>query len=142
MDCFASLAMTCGTLCSGLDQLCLVQGLVDGAGLHQLLVLALGNDPSLIHHDDHVRRDDRAEAVGDDEGRAVLRDFLDSLMDLRLTVGVDLAGCLVEDQDGWVLHNGASDDDPLELAAAESEALLADHRAVALGTPAAELMGV
>ena len=54
------------------------------------------------------------------------------LLDGLLAFQVDLAGGLVEDQDGRVAEDGPGQGDPLPLAAGEPAAERADHRVVAL----------
>jgi hypothetical protein len=80
----------------GLDQLRFVQTLIQLAGLYQFTMLALGDDPSVIHDHYHICADDRAESVRYDEGRSVLHDLFDGIMDLGFAVGIDLAGGLVK----------------------------------------------
>ena len=59
----------------------------------------------------------------------------------RLALVVERAGGLVEDQDARVGEQRPRDRDALALAAGEARALLADHRVVALGQLADEVMG-
>ena len=57
---------------------------------------------------------------------------VERLLDHRLVLGVDRRQRLVEHQDRRVAQQRAGDGDALALAARELDALLADHRAVAL----------
>jgi hypothetical protein len=48
-------------------------GVVAALG-HQFVVLAFFDDPTVVHDDDAVGVLDRGQAVGDDDGRAVMAD--------------------------------------------------------------------
>ena len=60
---------------------------------------------------------------------------------LRLALGVERAGGLVEQQDRRVLQEGAGDGDPLALAAGEARARLADQGVVAVRQGGDEVVG-
>ena len=47
------------------------------------------------------------------DGGAILHEAFDGVVDFGFTLGVDLAGGLVENEDGGILDDGAGDDDPL-----------------------------
>ena len=69
-------------------------------------MFALPDDLAAFHHHDRVGAEDRAEAMRDHEGRALVHDAFDRLLDQVLAFGVDLAGGFVEDEDrglrgGW-----------------------------------------
>ena len=104
-------------------------------------MLADGHEPALVHDHDAVRVGDRAEPVGNDEGRAVLEEQVEGLVDLVLGLGVDLAGGFVEDEDRRVAEDGPGDGDPLPLPAGERRPVLADDRVVAAGDLLDELVG-
>ena len=56
----------------------------------------------------------------------------DGLGDRRLGVGIEVGGRLVEDDEVGVAEERARDRDPLALAAAQPDAVLADRRLVAV----------
>ena len=96
------------------------------------MVAALDDD-AVVEDDDLVGVDDRRQAVGDDQGRAVARDPVERRLDLALGMDVEGRGRLVEDQDRRRLEDGAGDGDALLLAAGELQAALADLGRVAVG---------
>ena len=85
-----------------------------------------------LHHHDPVGQIQRRQAVGDDDRRPAAGELLQHLMNKLLAFQVDLAGRLVENQDGRVAEDCPGQGDPLPLAAREPIAELADHRFVAM----------
>ena len=81
-------------------------------------MLALSDDPPVIHYHYHVGADNRAESVGYDKSRSVVHDFLDSVMDLGFAVGIDLTGGFVKNQDRRILEDCSGNYDSLKLSAA------------------------
>ena len=71
--------------------------------------------------------------MGDDEARAALQRGGQRLLHERLVLGVEVAGGLVEDDDGRVLQEHAGDGQALLLAAREAVAALADERVEPVG---------
>ena len=82
---------------------------------------------------DDVGVADGREAVRDDEARAVGHEGVHGALDELLGAGVDVGGCLVQDQGRSVSQNGAGNGDELPLALAEVGALLVDHKVIAAG---------
>ena len=106
---------------------------VELGALEQLLVVAVGDDPAVVEHDDLIGQRDRGEAVGDDEGGAPGHRLVERELDLLLGRGVDRGGGVVEDQHARVGEQRAGDRQALALAAGERQAALADPRVEALG---------
>ena len=77
---------------------------------------ALG-DAAMLEHQNLVSADDRRQAVGDRQRRAVGGDLLELGLDQLLGFGIERRGRLVEDQDPRVLEDRARNRDPLLLAA-------------------------
>ena len=108
-----------------------------GAGHpHQLLVRALLHDPPVFHDDDEVRPAERAQAVGDDEGRAPGDGAVERLEDLVLGLAVDRRRRVVEQQDRGLEQDRPRDRQALPLPAGKAVAALAQDRVVALGQAA------
>ena len=103
------------------------------APLHELLVRSLLDDFSVLHHYDFVGVLHRAEAVGDDDARAVFHQHIEGVLHQPLGLGVEGGGGLVEDEDGRVGQHGPGDGEPLALAATEFYAPVADVSLVAAG---------
>ena len=71
--------------------------------------------------------------MGDGQHGAPLREPVDGLDDLGLGVEVDLAGGLVEDEQGPVGEEGTGQGDALRLAAGQPQPLLPQEGAQPLG---------
>ena len=97
---------------------------------------------AVYQDDDPVGIPDRGEAVGDDQRGPPLHERLQGVLDLDLRLRIEGGGRLVQDQDRGILEKGASDGDPLALAAGELRSLLADEGVVALRQAHDEVMGV
>ena len=99
------------------DQLPLVQLLINLAGVQQFIVFALSDDLAAFHDHDGVGRNDRAEPMCDHKRGALVDQMFDGLMNEVLAFGIDLAGGLVENENGRLVEYGASDAQPLFLTA-------------------------
>ena len=86
----------------------------------------------LVEDDQAVRVAQRRETVRDGEGRAVLRELVDRVLDQLFRLGVERGGRFVEDQDLRVVDQRAGDRHSLTFTAGEGIALLADHCVVAV----------
>lgn len=62
-------------------ELRLVQLAVYPSRRQQLLVRATLDDPASIHHQDQIRRQDRGQAMGDDDACPACHDALQCLLD-------------------------------------------------------------
>ena len=92
---------------------------VEALTLHQLVVRALLDEPSLLEHRDRVGVADRAEPVSDDHGGALFEHPVEVALDRRLGLGVESARGLVEQQDRRIVVERAGDADALSLSAGE-----------------------
>ena len=93
----------------------------------QLVVRADLLDLPVLEHHEAIGVAQRAEAVGDGEGRAAACQARDGLLDLALGVGVDRGGGLVQDQDARVRKRSARDREQLALSLGETRAAFAEH---------------
>ena len=89
------------------------------------------DDAAAFEHEDHVRIDDRRQAVSDGQRRTIARDLLQLCLDRLLRFRVEGRRRFVEDEDRRLLENGARDRDALLFAARQLEAPLADLRLIA-----------
>ena len=103
---------------------------------------ALFDDPSVLHHDDHVGVPNRGQAVGDDEAGAVRPEGCHGLLHEDLGAGVNGAGGLIENQQRRGRKKGASDRDELSFTSAEVAGLVVDNRVIALGESVNESVDV
>src|SRR5258705_13727007 len=95
------------------EKLALVQLPVSGTGFHELIVFSLADDFAAVHDDDAVGGEYGAEAVGDDEGGALVHEAFYGLLDEVLAFGVHLAGGFVENQNRGLAEDGAGDAEAL-----------------------------
>src|SRR5688572_14381580 len=82
---------------------------VHGALVQELVMAAMFDDPPFLYQRDPMGEPDRAQAVRDDDHRAVPLQLLKRFGDQMLGLGVQLAGRFVENQDGRVLQQGPRD---------------------------------
>ena len=85
------------------------------------------DDPALIEHEDEVGVHDALDAVGDDEGRAVLHQVIQRLPDLRFRLQVDRGGGIIQHEDAGILEQRAGDGDALLLSAGKGDAFFSDQ---------------
>src|SRR5215468_7443657 len=93
---------------------------------------AILDQASALERDDAIHRPHRREPVRDDQNRAPLGDLFHVLLNDALTLIVESARCLIENQNAWVGDERARNSDALSLAAREGRAALANDRVVAL----------
>ena len=98
----------------------------------QFFVGAALDDAALLQNHDGVGFADRGEAVGDDEGGAVLHDGVHALFDVPLGPGVHGAGGLIQDQDRGLGDGGPGDVQKLPLALTQIGGVLLQHGVVAV----------
>src|SRR3990172_5690988 len=104
-----------------------VQFGVEAIPVQQLAMRAdLGNAAFFDHHD-AIGMLDGGEAVGDDQGRAILHQRLQRRLHMALRVGVQRRSGLVQNQDRCILENCPGDRDALPLATREFDAVFADQ---------------
>ena len=108
----------------------------------QLRVRPLLHQPPVIHHQDRVGRQDRAQPVGDHQARPPNHDPLQRLLDQRLGLAVQRRRGLVQHEDAGILQDHAGDCQPLFLAAREPVAAVAHDCFVAVGQVGDELVDV
>ena len=82
---------------------------------HQLVEGALFSYLALVEYDDAVAMPDGAQTVGDDQTGAV--QTVEIVTHLLLADVVERRGCLVEEEDAGVPHQGSGDEQTLLLAA-------------------------
>src|SRR4051812_11743197 len=95
----------------------LAQALIQLTRLQQLMMRALRDNLSRIHHENAIGVADAREPVRDHERRAALSQVGQRAEDCLLRERVERRGGLVEDQDRRVLQERPRDADPLPLAA-------------------------
>ena len=108
---------------------------VELAVAQQVLVPALRRDAAVVQHQDQIRVADSADALGDDERRALARANkpVERFADGGFGLGVNRRGAVVKDQQARIDQQGTRDRQPLALAARQADAALADERLVPLG---------
>ena len=99
---------------------------------HQFLVRAALDDAAIFEHQDQVGIHDTLDAMGDDEGRAVVHKLHQRIVDLSFGLGINRRRGVVQDQDARVLEQSPGNGDTLFLTAGESHALFAYQRIVSI----------
>ena len=107
----------------------------------EVVVVAALDDLAVFQHHDGVGVSDGGEAVGDDEGGAVLHQVVHALLDVALGAGVDGGGGLVQHQDRRVGDGSAGDVQKLALSLGQIRAVTLDDGLVAVGQAADEAVG-
>src|SRR5205814_808324 len=100
-------------------ELTVVEPVVKTLAAQQLGMAALLDDLARVHYHDRVCLADGRQPVRDDEARPPASQLRHRLLDQDLGARVDVAGCLVEDQDARVGQKGAGDREQLALAGRE-----------------------
>ena len=98
-----------------LPELLLEQPRIQSAPREQLVVPAGILHLPVLHDHDPVGVEDGGQAVGDDEGRPPVQQFLEGGLNQELAGGVEIAGGLVEDEDVGILQQRPRDRQPLLL---------------------------
>ena len=93
--------------------------------MYQFFMCAALDNLPVADHEDLVRREDRAQPVGDQDARPLLDQRVDRRLDGRLGDGIQRARRLVEDQQRRVLQQRPGDGDPLLLTAGELQPAVA-----------------
>ena len=88
---------------------------------------------AVIEHQDAVRVLDRGKTVGDHEAGPALHKRADRLLHLAFGRGVNIAGCLVQDQHIVVVEHRPRDRQQLFLPFGDVAAVLTDDGVIALG---------
>lgn len=106
----------------------------------KLEMAPLLDDLAAFHRNDPVARAHGGEAVRDDDDGAALHDLLHIVLDDALTLVIEHARRLIENQDAWIGGERARDRDPLTLPARKIGTAFLDEGVVALRHCGDELM--
>src|SRR5262245_1998595 len=98
------------------------------------------HNSTLVHNEDHVRRQDRGEPVSNGYHGATSRHVLQSILDRPFRHRVDARRRLVKDEHRWVLEEHPGDGYTLLLASGEAVAALANDGVVAVWQATDEVM--
>ena len=128
--------------CESSDFAAGVELVVFALGSEEFLVGAALDDAATFQDDDAVAVADGRETVGDDKGRAAFHQRVHAALHEGLGAGVDAAGCLVEDEHGWVGDRGTCDGKQLALALAQVTAVGIQHGLVAVTQAAYKAVGI
>ncbi len=103
---------------------------------------ALGDDAAVVQHQNLVGGKHGADALRDDEGRALRVFRLQRRLDAALRFHIDGAGAVVQDEDRRLDEQGAGDGDALLLPAGKVDAALADLGVIAAGQRHDKVVGL
>ena len=118
------------------------EGPVDAFAVHEIVVGSLLHGPALVEHENPVGPYDARKTVRQHQGRAVLHQVEERLLDDRLVFRIHGRERFVEHQDRRIAQERAGDRDPLALAAGKPDAALAHHGPVSRRQPGDEVVGV
>src|SRR5215469_7833737 len=113
----------------------IVEATIQAVSRIKLRVSPALHNPAFLQYDDLVRVLDRRQAMGDDQHGAVLHQVVDGVLHEALRLGIELAGGLVQNEDGRVPQHRPGDGDPLALAPGQPRPALAEDGVVSLGEP-------
>ena len=100
------------------------------------------DDTSVIQHDDSVGMCDRTQTVSDYETGPISDQPFQTELDQAFTLGVQVAGCLVENQDSRVCQDRPGDRKALPLTTTETHATFADDGLQTSRQPVDEFRGI
>ena len=83
------------------------------------MVRALFDHAALVEDEDAVRVSQRAQTMGNRQGRPAAGQHTERLLDRFLRLGIHAAGGLIQNQDLGIVEQGPGDRDTLPLAAGE-----------------------
>ena len=86
------------------------------------IAVAVFDDRSVLHDDYFVYVSERAESVGDDQGRSTKNECGDGSFQSCLGFGVDAGGCFVEHDQIGIAHPHPSESEELCLTCRKSSA--------------------
>ena len=115
--------------------------LIGRAASDQFAMRSEIHDPPLVEHQNGVAVGQRGQPVRHDHHGPPACHVREVGVDQRLALGIERASGLIQDQDARVVDQGASDRQPLALAAGQIGGALLDHRFVAVRQALDELRG-
>ena len=103
-------------------------------------MIPLLDDVAVGHKQDVVRIPNGGKAVGDDKAGSAVHELFHGLADLHLRTGIHAGGGLVQDQDGGIAEEHPGNGQQLALAGGEVGGFVVQHRVIALGHGADEVV--
>ena len=91
------------------------------------------DNAATIQDDDTVGMANSREAVGNDNGGAVLQHEVKTFLNLRLGERINAGRCFIENNDGWVLQQDSCQGDKLSLPHGKRFSFLAHHGIQTIG---------
>ena len=107
--------------------------IVDAVLFDEARVGTIFNDSAVFEDDDAIETADGTQAVGNDNGRAILHEFGEGFLDVALTDGIKRTCGFVEDENRCFFEHGAGDGHALAFTAGELNATFANQSFVTLG---------
>ena len=103
---------------------------------------SLLDDVSSVDDVDAVGVEDRRQPVRDGKGRPAHHELVERRLHDLLALRIERRRRLVEDQNAWILQDGACDRDALTLTARKIQAAFTDLRLISFGKLQDEFLGV
>ena len=98
---------------------------IEAVFCQQFIMGPLFDDAAVVDDDDVVGIADRAQAVGDDDGRAAFHEAVQGSLDDLFAFRIESRRRFIEDEDARVLEDGPGNGDALALAAGQGAAAVA-----------------
>src|SRR4051812_5771464 len=125
-----------------IPELSLIEPGIKSAKVEQFPMGSLLHNPAMVQNDEPVRPPNRTQPVSNDQSRPPHQELAERVLDQPLTLGVQVAGSLVQNEDCRILEDGPGYRYPLALATGKLDPALAHQRVICLRKPLDELMGV
>jgi hypothetical protein len=118
------------------------QVIINSSGLDQLGVLAAFDDTTCLHHQNFVYGFETKQPMGNQQRSAASHQSLNIPHHLDFDQWIEMGRGFVQNQNGRIAEQGASNGKALALAAAKTQSLLANPGVVTVGQGLDELMQV
>ena len=93
------------------------EGRITAIPAQQVVVTAALYDLATLDHQDRISMHDGVQAVGDDDGGAILAEMLDGFLHRFLGFRIECCGGFIQQDQRRILHQRAGDGDALALTA-------------------------
>ena len=100
------------------------------------------DDPPLIQHHDLVRFLHRRKTMSDHQNGAAGHRLLEAKLNCCFGFGIQSAGGLIQQQQGWISENGSGNRDPLQLTARNIAAAFLQLGGIAVRQGPDEVIGI
>src|SRR5919107_2106131 len=118
-----------------IPELPLVQPSIESSQAEQFTMASFLHDPSAVQHNEPVGAADGTQTMSDDERRTSHQEPAQRVFDELLALGIEAAGCLIQNQDERILEDRPGNRNSLALASRKLDTPLADHGLIPIRQP-------